>query len=942
MVLSDDFYYQPIKLDTINTQVYTELLAKEGDAGGRGLKVTLTENGVVKNTTGIDLNLKWEHTSIAELQGLEPFDPVDLTKGIYKVKYPTNMLKSGTIKAFIQIIDNGGLAGSRNIKITVDSTVGDDAAIESGNEFAALAEALIKTNRVEGLLNEAIANVTVDSEVITARNSTAKGKTFTVIDERFEEMENDVYFPAENILPNGDFEDTSGWVTNGGALSVYQGDGIVTISELGEHLGVYTIPTTVTGHEYYITSEIYPKFASNLRIGFDDAYDVVTSGIIANTWNRRSVIKTKNASSAVIFYHKTDDGNYVVGDKFNFRRMMAIDLTETFGAGFEPSVEQMDRIMSQFDAKWFIGIGNLSQPALLLAKTLDMEAQFTAAINGVTEGSETINARVGEDSTTHATLKARLDSEKSTIDQSLDSLGQQLAQAEAQIDLLNRGLGETFAVLVDLQTAYPTGDTKDHIVGADGHRYFWNETTVAWEDGGAYQAVELTDGIVSLPKLNSDIASFTETDGSVNVLDLVNHFYADKKFDSSGQMVVDATVNCVLFPVKAGHIYYFGWLGSNLANYAARTVLNVVTFDTSMTMVTFGTSVITNIAVTQDGYLGLNTGATDIVTQLAMVLRDTQFVTSWTPANYIDYIASEKIYKLKSSILDVAIPTKTTDLIDDRNPWRGKDALFYGTSITAQSNIDLNAGYVGHVNQALEFGSCLARGIGGQTYFWNENTFYANADGSYAGRYGSGGLTSPPVGTTEHKGAACSWDRIKTMIPSAIRASIDLIFVEHGTNDLLNAEEMTGNGSIEYTKPVWSSANVTDTDWVNDTTYFNGGDYNVSLFSGAIASTIMKLTVWCPNAVIIVGTPLPRWSTTQFAQTVNSVGKDMVDVAEAEIKTSHYLSIPAINVNGETGINKFNYTTYISDGVHPANDSAKKLLAKPIIGGLQVIPPRLV
>ena len=39
------------------------------------------------------------------------------------------------------------------------------------------------------LLNQAIANVTVDSEVITARNSGVKNKTFIVLDERLEEIE---------------------------------------------------------------------------------------------------------------------------------------------------------------------------------------------------------------------------------------------------------------------------------------------------------------------------------------------------------------------------------------------------------------------------------------------------------------------------------------------------------------------------------------------------------------------------------------------------------------------------------------------------------------------------------------------------------------------------------------------------------------------------------
>ena len=143
MVLSDDFYYQPIRLDTINTRVYADLLAKEGDANGRGLLVTLTENGLMKDTTGIALNLKWEHTSVGN-QGLDNFETVDPSKGLYKITYPSEMLNRGKIRAFIQIIDSGKLAGTRNIEITVDRGVGDDTAIASSDSFSALASALIE------------------------------------------------------------------------------------------------------------------------------------------------------------------------------------------------------------------------------------------------------------------------------------------------------------------------------------------------------------------------------------------------------------------------------------------------------------------------------------------------------------------------------------------------------------------------------------------------------------------------------------------------------------------------------------------------------------------------------------------------------------------------------------------------------------------------------
>ena len=142
-ILSDEFYYQLVRIDTINTRVYADIIAKEGDANGRGLLLTLTENGLMKDTTGIALNLKWEHTSVGN-QGLDNFDAVDLSKGLYKITYPTEMLNRGKIRAFIQIVDSGKLAGTRNIEITVDRGVGDDIAIASSDSFSALASALIE------------------------------------------------------------------------------------------------------------------------------------------------------------------------------------------------------------------------------------------------------------------------------------------------------------------------------------------------------------------------------------------------------------------------------------------------------------------------------------------------------------------------------------------------------------------------------------------------------------------------------------------------------------------------------------------------------------------------------------------------------------------------------------------------------------------------------
>ena len=196
-ILADSFYYQELRIDTINTRVYADLLAKEGDANGRGLLVTLTENGLMKDTTGIALNLKWEHTSVGN-QGLDNFDVVDLGKGLYKITYPTEMLNRGKVRAFIQIIDSGKLTGTRNIEITVDRSVGDDTAIASSDSFSALASALIEVQS----WNDRIDDVEQDF-INRANNLDATYPTRLVsVEQQLAQTENKVTYLEESKANN--------------------------------------------------------------------------------------------------------------------------------------------------------------------------------------------------------------------------------------------------------------------------------------------------------------------------------------------------------------------------------------------------------------------------------------------------------------------------------------------------------------------------------------------------------------------------------------------------------------------------------------------------------------------------------------------------------------------------------------------------------------------
>lgn len=269
------------------------------------------------------------------------------------------------------------------------------------------------------------------------------------------------------------------------------------------------------------------------------------------------------------------------------------------------------------------------------------------------------------------------------------------------------------------------------------------------------------------------------------------------------------------------------------------------------------------------------------------------------------------------------------------NKWSGKEWISYGDSIIATGNgtqsspfsVSSGASFQVLVSAIIGFSKHYGRGIGGQSFVWNENTWFANADGSYNSRP----PTTQPAGTTIHKGAFCSWDRITTMIPQNFNG---IIFAMGGTNDLDN----TIGGD-----PFFSNTNTLDTDWVSSDKYI-GGDYDITTINGGIASMIMKMQIWCPKAIIIMGTPLSgrRNASDQYNVAKSTVtGNSTLDIANAVIETARFMSLPFIDVFAKTGINQINATDYITDGIHPYSQNGREAIARVIVAGIEDVQPKI-
>lgn len=224
---------------------------------------------------------------------------------------------------------------------------------------------------LENELDVAVGAVTADSEVVLARNSTAKSKTFTTLDGRLEDLDSDTYLPLKNVVTNGDFSNgTTGWTSGaGGGLTVTDGIGVVTGDGINTNRYASQIFTTIPSHKYYVKNKIKRISGSGCVLtiyagnGSPSTVDLSIIGVgvfdslALGDWYSYSGVFTATQSYARYLIGRLSIATFVA----NIDDVIAIDLTETFGVGNEPTQAQMDSIMSFYSNSWFDGTINIAK-----------------------------------------------------------------------------------------------------------------------------------------------------------------------------------------------------------------------------------------------------------------------------------------------------------------------------------------------------------------------------------------------------------------------------------------------------------------------------------------------------------------------------------------------------------------------------------------------------
>ena len=396
MVLADTFYYQPVQIDTINTRVNADLFAKEGDANGRGMVVQITENGIIKDTTGITLRLQWSHLSVVA-SGFKEFEVVDATKGLYKVQYPTSMLHRGRVEAFIRIADNDILSGTRNLLITVERMVGSDETIEAADDFSALQSALTKLSIWESTISGKADKTEVEVERKRIDNLIALPEGATTNDARLEDIKigadgiiydspgnavrkigadlNQNIIPLQNEFENGNFKNTGGWYGKMASVSVSENVLKVVPNGIYARILTHTINNLIVGDTYYISLD-FKTLKETDAVNFPNFSPVLYFPDNVGMGEFTTISGISEATSSEFRFNMytppgaTDFSTY----EMYVKNAIAINLSKTFSDSNRPTKELLDALVLGSPTIWWGERNAFSQKQLFDLNNLKIDA----------------------------------------------------------------------------------------------------------------------------------------------------------------------------------------------------------------------------------------------------------------------------------------------------------------------------------------------------------------------------------------------------------------------------------------------------------------------------------------------------------------------------------------------------------------------------------------
>nr|WP_319218572.1 hypothetical protein [uncultured Trichococcus sp.] len=199
-------------------------------------------------------------------------------------------------------------------------------------------------------------------------------------------------FEAKNLAINGDLSNGETGITilNMGSYTISANEFVGVANGVGG--GVRSTGLSITAnHKYYAVSNVKASSALvKMRL-----YDGVTlyskSHSGSGSYERLSFIFTPtNSTGSSGQFQRVLDDRASAWDEIRLKYSLLINLTEAFGAGKEPTLAEMDRLMTRFPNSWFDGVKPIQTIETLYQEKANkvQEAWIAPTIlNGVTTDS---------------------------------------------------------------------------------------------------------------------------------------------------------------------------------------------------------------------------------------------------------------------------------------------------------------------------------------------------------------------------------------------------------------------------------------------------------------------------------------------------------------------------------------------------------------------------
>lgn len=165
---------------------------------------------------------------------------------------------------------------------------------------------------------------------------------------------------ATNLVLNGDFSNgTTGWTTASGTLTASLGVATQTGDGTSSNSPFYQVLIGIPGRKYYIRADVRVSATPSYIQLYLTGSQLNITAPAANAWTAVSAIAQPSISTAPFYINALwPDAATQEGKVFYTKNVLVLDLTKMFGSGKEPTVTEMDYLLTKYPNSWFNGVVN--------------------------------------------------------------------------------------------------------------------------------------------------------------------------------------------------------------------------------------------------------------------------------------------------------------------------------------------------------------------------------------------------------------------------------------------------------------------------------------------------------------------------------------------------------------------------------------------------------